>query len=215
MHLLISNIVQAILLLIVLVFKGDDNHSVFPLSPLKILWVNLIASSFLVLGLELEEPQANIMFRPPHDLYVGVFTREFITDKFIYGFFMGSLCLVAFVSIAYGLGNEDLGSGCNEGWNPSCDIVFRARSTTYSTLSFLLLVTAWEVKHFSRSLFNLDPTSKRSRPSSIFPTVWRNRFLFRAVVASFAITFPAVYIPVGKPTGLQTLRHYMGMGHRC
>lgn len=55
------------------------------------------------------------MFRPPHGLCVGVFTRELITDKFIYGFFMGSLCLVTFVSIAYGLGNEDFESGCKVG----------------------------------------------------------------------------------------------------
>ena len=109
---------------------------------------------------------------------------------------MGSPCLVAFASIAYSLGNGDPGSSCNEGWNPSCDIVFRARSTTYSTLSFLLLVTAWEVKHFSRSLFNLDPTPKHSGPFSIFPTVWRNRFLFWAVVAGFTTTFPVVYTPV-------------------
>lgn len=196
MHLLISNIAQVILLLIALAFKDADNHSVFPLSPLEILWVNLVTSSFLALGLGLEEAQADIMFRPPHDLSVGVFTRELITDKFIYGFFMGSLCLLSFVSIVYGSGGGDLGSGCNDGWNSSCDIVFRARSTTYATLSFLLLVTAWEVKHFSRSLFDLDPTSEHSGPFSIFHTVWCNRFLFWAVVAGFTITFPVVYIPV-------------------
>jgi len=65
MHPLISNIAQVILLLVALAFKGDDNRSVFPLSPLEILWVNLITSSFLALGLGLEEPQADIMFRPP------------------------------------------------------------------------------------------------------------------------------------------------------
>jgi Na+-exporting ATPase len=136
------------------------------------------------------------MFRPPHSLRIGVFTWELITDKFIYGTFMGSLCLAAFVSVAYGAGGGDLGSDCNEGWNATCDIVFRARSTTYATLTFLLLVTAWEVKHFSRSLFNLDPTSKHSGIFSVFPTVWRNRFLFWAVVAGFVVAFPVVYLPV-------------------
>ncbi|KAF2842088.1 sodium transport ATPase [Patellaria atrata CBS 101060] len=195
MHLLISNISQVILLLIGLAFKDADNHSVFPLSPLEILWVNLITSSFLALGLGLEEAQPDIMLRPPHDLRVGVFTRELITDKMIYGSFMGSLCLVAFVSVSYGAGGGNLGDGCNEGWNEFCGVVFRARATTYATLSWLLLVTAWEVKHFSRSLFNLDPL-RNSGPLSIFPTLWRNRFLFWAVVAGFTITFPVVYIPV-------------------
>ncbi|KAK2753479.1 hypothetical protein FQN54_007869 [Arachnomyces sp. PD_36] len=195
LHLLISNIAQVILLLIALAFKDNDNNSVFPLSPLEILWVNLITSSFLALGLGLEEAQPDIMYRPPHDLRVGVFTRELITDKMVYGTFMGSLCLVAFVSVVYGAGGAQLGDGCNEDWNSSCEVVFRARATTYSTLSFLLLVTAWEVKHFSRSLFNLDPV-RHSGPFSVFHSLWRNRFLFWAVVAGFTITFPVVYLPV-------------------
>ncbi|KAL1614570.1 hypothetical protein SLS54_009632 [Diplodia seriata] len=201
LHLLISNISQVLLLLIGLAFKDADGNSVFPLSPLEILWVNLITSSFLALGLGVEEAQPDIMLRPPHDLRVGVFTPELIADKFIYGTFMGSLCIAAFTSVAFGVGGGDqaLGRDCNEGWNDSCGTVFRARATTYATLSFLLLVTAWEVKHFSRSLFNLYPHVEggpRFFGLSVFGAVWRNRFLFWAVVAGFVITFPVVYIPV-------------------
>ncbi|KAK2829844.1 hypothetical protein FQN49_007201 [Arthroderma sp. PD_2] len=195
MHLLISNIAQVILLLIALAFKDNEGNSVFPLSPLEILWANLITSSFLALGLGLEEGQADIMYRPPHSLRIGVFTKELIVDKMIYGTFMGSLCLVSFVSVVYGVGGGSLGKDCNEGWNPSCDTVFRARATTFATLSFLLLVTAWEVKHFSRSLFNLDP-ARYPGAFSIFPSLWRNRFLFWAVAAGFATSFPVIYIPV-------------------
>lgn len=197
MHLLISNIAQVILLLIALAFKDAGGDSVFPLSPLEILWANLVTSSFLAVGLGLEESQPDIMYRPPHDLGVGVFTRELITDKMIYGSFMGSLCLIAFVCVIYaaGSGTADLGNGCNKGYNETCDTVFRARATTYATLTFLLLVTAWEVKHFSRSLFNMDPVRSPQR-LSIFPTLWRNRFLFWAVMAGFVIAFPVVYLPV-------------------
>jgi Na+-exporting ATPase len=197
MHLLISNIAQVILLLIGLAFKDNDNHSVFPLSPIEILWVNLITSSFLAIGLGLEESQADSMFRRPHSLKTGVFTKELIVDKFIYGFFMGALCLVSFSLVAYvGPGGGDLGSGCNEGWNETCTVVFRARATTYATITLLLLVTAWEVKHFSRSLFNLYPHSSTPKGLSVFPTVYRNRFLFWAVVAGFSIMFAIIYIPV-------------------
>ncbi|KAF2753981.1 putative potassium/sodium P-type ATPase [Pseudovirgaria hyperparasitica] len=195
MHLLISNIAQVLLLLIGLAFKDSQGNSTFPLSPLEILWVNLVTSSFLAIGLGLEEAQLDVMYRAPQDLRIGVFTRELITDKFIYGFFMGSLCLVSFVSVAYGAGGGDLGHDCNDGYNATCDIVFRARSTTYATLTWLLLVTAWEVKHFSRSLFNLNP-KLHAGPFSIFPTIWHNRFLFWAVMAGFAISFPVVYLPV-------------------
>ncbi|KAJ4377561.1 hypothetical protein N0V83_000386 [Neocucurbitaria cava] len=199
MHLLISNIAQVILLLIGLAFKDNDNHSIFPLSPIEILWVNLITSSFLAIGLGLEESQEDSMFRPPHDVKKGVFTTELITDKFIYGFFMGALCLFSFAIVAYvGPGGGNLGSGCNEGYNDTCDVVFRARATTYATITLLLLVTAWEVKHFSRSLFNMYPNTDQGVPRglSIFPTLWRNRFLFFAVIAGLVLMFPIVYIPV-------------------
>jgi potassium/sodium efflux P-type ATPase len=195
MHLLISNIAQVILLLIGLAFKDKSGHSIFPLSPIEILWVNLITSSFLAIGLGLEEAQSDSMFRPPHNLQTGVFTKELITDKFIYGFFMGSLCLASFAIVAYvGPGGGDLGNNCND-WNDTCEVVFRARATTYSTITLLLLTTAWEVKHFSRSLFNLYPDAAPSG-LSIFPTVWRNRFLFWAVTAGFVMMFPIIYVPV-------------------
>ncbi|OJJ42861.1 hypothetical protein ASPZODRAFT_137006 [Penicilliopsis zonata CBS 506.65] len=197
MHLLISNISQVILLLVALAFKDTENNSVFPLSPIEILWANLITSSFLAIGLGLEEAQPDIMYRPPHDLRVGVFTRELIVDKMIYGTFMGTLCLLAFVCVIYGAasGSASLGTDCNRALHPSCHVVFRARATTYATLTFLLLITAWEVKHFSRSLFRLDPIRHPGR-FSVFPTLWRNRFLFWAVVAGFVVTFPVIYLPV-------------------
>lgn len=199
MHLLISNIAQVILLLIGLAFKDNDNHSVFPLSPIEILWVNLITSSFLAIGLGLEEKQEDSMYRPPHDVKAGVFSKELITDKFIYGFFMGALCLFSFAIVAYvGPGGGNLGSGCNESFNETCGVVFRARATTYTTITLLLLVTAWEVKHFARSLFNMYPNTDTNVPRglSVFPTLWRNRFLFFAVIAGLVMMFPIVYIPI-------------------
>ncbi|KAI0008344.1 potassium/sodium eff [Xylariaceae sp. FL0662B] len=197
LHLLISNIAQVLLLLIGLAFKDAENKSVFPLSPLEILWANLITSSFLALGLGLEEAQPDIMLRPPHDLRIGVFTTEIIVDKMVYGFFMGSLCIASFVSVIYTphANSVKLGHDCNAGYNSSCADVFRARATAYATLSFLLLFTAWEVKHFTRSLFNMYP-EMYGGPFSVLRTVWRNKFLFGAVLAGFVITFPVIYLPV-------------------
>jgi len=199
LHLLISNIAQVILLLIALAFKDGDGNSVFPLSPLDILWVNMITSSFLALGLGMEEAQADIMIRPPRDLRIGVFTWELITDKMIYGTIAGVLCLVSFISVVYGAGDSNLGVDCNDGWKESCDVVFRGRATVFTVLSFLLLITAWEVKNFTSSLFNLYP-SRFSGPFSVFKAVAYNRFLLWAVVAGFVITFPVIYIPVVNTT---------------
>jgi potassium/sodium efflux P-type ATPase len=196
LHLLVSNIAQVLLLLIGLAFRDNHGISIFPLSPLEILWANLVTSSFLALGLGIEEAQPDIMQRPPHDLSVGVFTRELIVDKFVYGSAMGGLCLAAFTSVAYGMsGPHGLGVGCNEHYSELCSVPFRARATTFATLTFLLLITAWEAKHFTRSLFSMHP-EKYAGPLSVFRTVWQNKFLFGAVSAGFVIAFPVIYLPV-------------------
>ncbi|KAL9468436.1 hypothetical protein ACSS6W_010130 [Trichoderma asperelloides] len=196
LHLLTSNLAQVILLLIGLAFKDERNIAVFPLSPLEILWANLVTSSPLALGLGLEEAQPDILQRPPRSLRAGVFTVDLIRDQFMYGTFMGSLCLASFMLVAYaasGQGYHNLPIDCNEHGHDGCGLVFRARASTFATLSFLLLITAWEVKHFHRSLFNMDERWKG--PLSVFKTVYHNRFLFWSVVAGFAITFPVIYLP--------------------
>ncbi|KAI7776432.1 hypothetical protein LA080_005387 [Diaporthe eres] len=210
LHLLISNIAQVILLLVGLAFRDASGASVFPLSPIEILWANLVTSSFLALGLGLEEAQPDVMQRAPHDLRAGVFTRELIVDKFVYGTAMGLVCLGVFATAAFGgvpQAGYTLGDGCNAGYNGSCDVVFRARAATYAVLTFLLLVTAWEAKHFTRSLFDMHPEKYRG-PLSVFKTVWANQFLFWAAVAGFVLTFPLVYLPVIN----EVVFKHMGIG---
>jgi magnesium-transporting ATPase (P-type) len=92
-----------------------------------------------------------------------------------------------------GKGYHSMPADCNEAGTEGCDLVYRARATTFSTLSFLLLVTAWEVKHFHRSLFAMD--ERWSGPFSVFKTIYHNRFLFWSVVFGFVMIFPVVYIP--------------------
>ena len=76
MHLLISNIAQVILLLIGLAFKDNDNHSVFPLSPIEILWVNLIMDGPPAMALGLDPPDDDVMGRAPRPIHEGILTRD-------------------------------------------------------------------------------------------------------------------------------------------
>ncbi|KAG5976916.1 hypothetical protein E4U55_007160 [Claviceps digitariae] len=196
LHLLTSNLAQVILLLFGLAFEDTERVSVFPLSPLEILWANLVTSSPLALGLGLEEAQPDILQRPPRSLRSGVFTLDLVRDQLIYGTLMGALCLGAFMLVVFassGLGFHDLPPGCNDGMSNDCLLVYRARATTFATLCFLLLVTAWEVKHFHRSLFAMD--RRWTGPFSVFKTVYHNVFLFWSVVAGFLATFLVIYIP--------------------
>jgi Na+-exporting ATPase len=182
-------------LLIGLSFQDAEGVSVFPLSPLEILWANLVTSSPLALGLGLEEAQPDILQRPPRSLTTGVFTLDLVRDQLVYGMCMGVITLMSFMLVAFtpnGWGS--LPSGCNHaGEGGECDIVYRARATTFATLCFLLLVTSWQVKHFHRSLFNMD--ERWSGPFSIFKTIYHNKFLFWSVVGGFVMVFPIIYIP--------------------
>lgn len=196
LHLLVSNIAQVILLLVGLAFKDNDGVSVFPLSPLEILFANLISSSFLAIGLGLEEASADVMRRRPHSLKAGVFTKELIVDKFVYGSCMGCLCLASFCIVAFGVGDGDLGRDCNHNYNDTCGLAYRARGTAYSILTVLLSVMAWEAKHLDLGLFNMYPDEDSRWGVSFFSTVIRNRFLFWAVMAGLVTPFPVIYIPV-------------------
>jgi magnesium-transporting ATPase (P-type) len=193
LHLLTSNVGEVILLICGLGFQDQSGYSVFPLSPLQILWINMLTSSFPAFGLGKEKAGADIMERPPHDNRKGVFTWELITDMLVYGTIQGTCCLMTFVFIVYGPGRDGLGVDCNHHYSDSCDVVFRARAAVFAELTWLILISAWEFKSMRRSMFRINPHDTRSFP--FFADIWENQFLFWSVVIGAVSVFPAVYIP--------------------
>ena len=209
LHLLSSNVAEVILLIVGLAFRDESGFSVFPLSPLQILWINMLTSSFPAFGLGKEKASWDVMKRPPHDNRKGVFTWEIIVDTFVYGTIQGTLTLLTFVIIVYGVGTGDLGHDCNRAASPSCDTVFRARATVFAELTWLILIAAWEIKSLRRSLFSLSPSTASHGPLQVIRDLYANRFLFFAVIIGAASVFPAAYIP-----GLNTnvFKHSGGIG---
>ncbi|KAL6246452.1 potassium/sodium eff [Rhinocladiella similis] len=193
LHLLTSNVGEVILLICGLGFQDNSGFSVFPLSPLQILWINMLTSSFPAFGLGREKASADVMERPPHDNKKGVFTWELITDMLVYGTIQGTCCLMTFVFIVYGPGPDGLGEDCNRKYNESCNVVFRARAAVFAELTWLILISAWEFKSMRRSMFRINAHDTRSFP--FFADIWENQFLFWSVTIAFFSVFPAVYIP--------------------
>jgi len=70
-----------------------------------------------------------------------------------YGLWMSALCLSSFSLVLYGFGDGDLGVGCNQALSDSCEGVYRARSTTFISLTWFALFLAWEMIDLRRSLF--------------------------------------------------------------
>jgi len=195
LHVLAENIAQAGTLLIGLVFKDSNQLSVFPLAPVEIVWIIMVTSGLPDMGLGFERAVPDIMRRPPRSLKTGVFTTEFLIDMVVYGTWITILCLSAFVLRVYGFGNGDLGERCNDSYNETCETVFRARATTFACLTWFALFLAWELVDKRRSFFRMQPDSKKYFTQWIYD-VWRNKFLFWAIVIGFVTLFPTLYIPV-------------------
>lgn len=194
LHLLAENIAQACTLLIGLAFKDQTGLSVFPLAPVEILWIIMVTSGFPAMGLGMEVASDDIMTRPPHNIKVGIFTTELILDMVVYGFYMAALCLTSFSLVVFAFGDGQLGMGCNDSYHPSCELVFRARSTTFTCLTWFALILAWEMVHMRRSFFRME--GKPTHPYTMWMAhIWRNKFLFYSIIAGFTTVFPIIYIP--------------------
>jgi P-type Na+/K+ transporter len=194
LHLLTSNVGEVILLICGLAFRDETGYSVFPISPLEILWINMLTSSFPAFGLGREQASRVVMRKPPHDKRRGVFTNQILVDMVVYGLLMGVLALMTFVVVAYGANDGHLGVDCNRAYSEACEPVFRARATIFAELTWLILISAWEFKDLRRSMFRLNPDSRSCFP--FFRDVYENRFLFWAVIIGGLSVFPVVYIPV-------------------
>lgn len=199
LHLLTSNVGEVVLLICGLGFQDRSGLSVFPLSPLAILWINMVTSGFPAFGLGREKAAFNVMMRPPHNHKKGVFTWEVIADMLVYGALMGILTLGTFAFVVYGPGVDSLGFDCNRTYNDNndqdtCDVVFRARAAVFALLTWLILVTAWELKSLRGSIIRLDPR-KSFGIKAIASDLYENRFLFWSVVLGSVVVFPCIYIP--------------------
>lgn len=197
LHLLAGNVSQVLFLLIGLAFKDNDNFSVFPMSPVEVLWIIMITSSFPAMGLGQERADPDIMDKPPKDPKSAVFTWEVIVDMVVYGFFLACICVATFVGLIYGYGDGKarLGHNCNENYSDACYYVYRTRSVTFVQMTWALLVLAWEMIDMRRSLFNMTP-GKGNKAKQLFDDLWRNQLLFWSVIGGFVTVFPVIYIPV-------------------
>lgn len=68
LHLLAQNIAQACVLLIGLAFKDESGFSVFPVSPVEVMWIIMITSSLPDMGLGFEIAAPDILSRPPQSV---------------------------------------------------------------------------------------------------------------------------------------------------
>ncbi|XP_024364260.1 sodium/potassium exporting P-type ATPase 1-like isoform X2 [Physcomitrium patens] len=186
-HLLSTNVGQVIVLLGGLAFKDGSGMSVFPLSPVQILFLNLITGTPPAMALGIERASSTVMQVRPY--LKGLFTNELIADILVYGTFTGVLALLNWVLVIYAFGNGDLGSQCNTSSNlGACVTVFRARATVQMAFTWMILFHAYNCRHLRASLFTTEGGG-RSR-------FFANKLMVASVFLGAVVPVPTLYIPV-------------------
>ncbi|KAI5907846.1 Sodium transport ATPase 5 [Candida parapsilosis] len=195
LQLLAENVAQALYLMIGLAFMDESGFSVFPLSPVEVLWILVVTSCFPAMGLGQEKASDDILEKPPNNT---IFTWEVIIDMLGYGFWMACSCLLCFVVIVFGNGNGDLGVDCNsmDADVDVCGLVFRGRSASFANMTWCALILAWECIHPTHSLFYMRQDTDNPWWKQTAIDLWSNQFLFWSVIGGFVTVFPVVYIPV-------------------
>lgn len=193
LQLLTTNVCQALFLMIGLAFMDESGFSVFPLSPVEVLWVIVVTSCFPAMGLGQERALDDILTQPPNNT---IFTWEVIIDTVVYGIIMAISCLCTFVIIVFGVGDGNLGVNCNATSNENCNLVFEGRSAAFLTMTWCALLLAWQCVHPTNSLFLMRTELENPWYKQTWLDLYGNKFLFWSVIGGFVTAFPVIYIPV-------------------
>ncbi|MEO7109234.1 MAG: HAD-IC family P-type ATPase, partial [Polyangiaceae bacterium] len=155
--------------LLVAVFVGSFMR-VPPLTPLMILWINLVTNGLPALALGIDPPDPTQMHEPPRRAKGGLLHKREYLDMAFVGVWMGSAALLVELWPWGNIGGPGL---------------FEERAAAFSLLAISPLFHAFNCRSAIFSMFQLRPVI--SKPLVI------------AVVASAAIHLVAVAIPSLRP----------------
>merc|ERR1711976_888764 len=115
------------------------------------------------------------MKQKPNTSRLGIFSLEMLGDLLAYGLWMSALCLATFSLIVYRWNGGDLGMDCNDDYNDSCEVVFKARGSTFVVITWFSLFLAWEVTNMRRSFFAMGNDAHWYNQWLV--DTWKNKFL--------------------------------------
>lgn len=178
--LLTTNFVEVMTLITVIIvaaimgLAGKDRFE--PLSPIQILWINLISDSFPAIALGFEPKDKNIMFAPPRNIKQSIFANglwlKIILESIVYS----AVCIGAFYIGFYMSDTNYINTYGSD---------FKAHELAGSTLCFLSL-SIIELLH----VFHIKSSE------SIFKTkLLNNKSLLFAFGLSVGLTFLVALIP--------------------
>lgn len=176
-HLLSSNVAEVVALICGLPIRHED-VSLFVLSPIEILWLNMITSAPPAIGLSMDTATDDILRVPPNRK--GLFTFELVADFIAYGAFLGGLTLGGFILVLYRFNDGPEGHDCNQSDGKGCSVIRKSRCTAFGILYFGLLIHAYTVRHPRLSVF--------------FMKWFDNKWICGSCIIGTLLFFPIVYI---------------------
>ena len=185
-HMVSGNVAEVVPLILGLGFFDDNGSSVFLMTPLQILFNNILTSSPPAMSLGLEPVHPDQMLVPPRPTSDGLFARPTVIDIIFYGTVIGVICLLNFIVVVYGYGGGQLGYDCNHGYNDSCEIVFKARGAVFAALTIMVLLHAFTCRDLLNPIWTWKGLVKRQQ----------NYYLLWSTVGCVCLMFIALYVPV-------------------
>lgn len=153
------------------------------LSPVHLLWVNMVTDSLPGLALGMEQAEGNLMDRKPRSSSEGIFTREASIDMVWRAVYIGIAVLAAYF-IGYRL---EIGSMAGVFRGTECA---NAMAMAFVTLNFSELFCAFTMRSRYESIFSARMLKNQ------------NWWLTGAFAVGVLLTLAAIYVP-----GLNTVFH--------
>ncbi|XHX77049.1 MAG: cation-translocating P-type ATPase [Stenomitos frigidus ULC029] len=143
-----------------------------PLSPLQILWMNLVTDGLPALALAVEPAEPDVMRRPPHNPGESIFARGLGAYMIRIGIVLAILA-IALMSWAYGYTHAN-----PTALDPNGD---RWKTMVFTTLCIAQMGHALAIRSNTRLTIELNPLT--------------NPFLLGAVVVTSLLQLALVYVP--------------------
>lgn len=140
-YLLSCNIGEILTIFVATIFAFPQ----MPLTPVQLLWLNLVTDSLPALALGMEPVEKDVMTKAPRDAQEPLFNRGFSINLLWQGLMVGGLTL-----LAYWLGYQMLGG----------ERV--ANTMAFATLTLCQLFHAFDVRSEGQSLFHIGIFSNKA-----------------------------------------------------
>ncbi|KAJ3378318.1 hypothetical protein HDU92_007496, partial [Lobulomyces angularis] len=190
LHLLSGNVSEVVCLVFGLAIQDTSYRSVFPMSAIQILWLNMVTSTPVALALGMERASKDLMIQRPRKKSEGLWSKELILDTMFYGIVIGVMslsCFIIAISAAKpnNLGFVNIPSGCNHDISDECNYIFQARALTFYCHCFLLLLHGYVCRHSRETFFSKSLLS--------------NKYLNIACTIGVCLVVPTAYLGFVSP----------------